>query len=97
MNHMSAPAIGLALWMFAMGAAVDTHAASAMATLTQVTIQSMNQDKPQITIRTVKGDRFTLVVASPKLLEGVHEGDTCTLELDADDRVITLVKTGLEQ
>ena len=96
MNYTLAPAIALALWILAMGAAVEPKAASAMATLTHVTVQSINQETPQITIRTIKGDRFTLLVASRDLLDGVHEGDTCSLEVDANDRVIALVKTGLD-
>ncbi len=97
MKHASVLAIGMMLLIGAAGAAVETKAAIAISTLTGVTIQSMNQEASQVTIHTANGQRLTLAVASRDLLQGLRRGDTCTLELDAEDRVITIVKIGLDQ
>ncbi len=96
--NMSALRIALLSCVMAAGLpAVHVEPAAASVTLTRATIESINSGIPQVTIQTADGHKLTLRVASKELLDGVKKGDTCTLELDADDRVVKIVKLGLER
>jgi hypothetical protein len=62
-------------------------------TFTKVAVQSVDPSAQRLTFRTVEGQVWTLVAASPDLLKDLHTGDICSLEIDSDDRVVKIVKT----
>ena len=51
---------------------------------------------PQLTFRTTDGQEWTLPTTSAELLNGLHKGDTCSLEIDLQDRVVKIVKARSE-
>lgn len=74
---------------------VESPAGSAV--LTRATIESINASISQVTIQTSDGHTLTLQAVSKELLDGLNKGDTCTFELDPDDRIVKIVKLGVEK
>ncbi|MGH7231909.1 MAG: hypothetical protein ACREJU_11215 [Nitrospiraceae bacterium] len=60
------------------------------------TIEGIDQDSQIITIRTPRGNSWSLQVASADLMKNVQQGDRASLELDAQGRVKKIVKTKAE-
>ncbi|MCC2643315.1 MAG: exported protein of unknown function [Nitrospira sp.] len=61
---------------------------------TQVSVQAIDMSVPSLTFRTMEGQIWTLPAASADLLKGLQKGDTCSLEIDMQDRVTKIVKAG---
>jgi hypothetical protein len=68
----------------------------ASTTFTRVTVQAIDSAAPSLTFRTTDGQEWTLPATSAELLNGLHKGDTCSLEIDLQDRVVKIVKAGSE-
>lgn len=85
------------LFMFGVVAPlVSPDAASASTTFTRVTVQAIDTAVPSLTFRTTDGQEWTLPATSVELLNGLRKGDTCSLEIDLEDRVVKIVKAGSE-
>ena len=70
--------------------------ASALTTFTRVTVQAIDTAVPSLTFRTTDGQEWTLPATSAELLNGLRKGDTCSLEIDLQDRVVKIVKASSE-
>jgi len=75
---------------------VSPDTVSASTTFTRVTVQAIDTAVPSLTFRTTDGQEWTLPATSAELLHGLHKGDTCSLEIDLQDRVVKIVKAGSE-
>lgn len=60
------------------------------------TIEKIDPESQQLTIRTVQGNTWSLEVADADLMKGLHKGDRASLELDAQGRVKKIVKSEAE-
>jgi hypothetical protein len=69
---------------------------SASTTFTRVTVQAIDTAVPSLTFRTTDGQEWTLPTTSAELLTGLRKGDTCSLEIDLQDRVVKIVKASSE-
>ncbi|GMV49183.1 hypothetical protein FBQ96_03965 [Nitrospirales bacterium NOB] len=65
------------------------HAAMAY---TRVSIEAIDLTVPRITFRTIDGQVWTVQAISVDVIRDVQKGDTCSLELDPEDRVIKVIK-----
>ncbi|MCS6289980.1 MAG: hypothetical protein H8K10_13540 [Nitrospira sp.] len=61
---------------------------------THVGIEAIDAAAPSLTFKTADGDVWTLQVTSVELLKGLRKGDTCSVEIDMDNRVTKIVKVG---
>lgn len=59
---------------------------------TRVSIEAVDMALPSLTFRTIEGQVWTLPAASADLLKGVQKGDTCSVEIDLENRVTKIVK-----
>lgn len=59
---------------------------------TRVIIEAVDETVPSLTFRTTEGQVWTLTASSPDILTGLRKGDTCSVELDLDDRVTKIVR-----
>lgn len=57
------------------------------------TIERIDRDQHQLTIRTTEGKTWSLEVAEPDLIKGLKEGDRASLELSLDGKVRKIVKS----
>lgn len=69
---------------------------SASTTFTRVIVQAVDPAAPSLTFRTTDGQQWTLPARSGELLSGLQKGDTCSLEIDLEDRVVKVVKASAE-
>ena len=44
------------------------------------------------TFKTMEGQVWTLQATSAEILQGLHKGDTCSVEIDLENRVTKIVK-----
>ncbi len=72
--------------------APDTTVASTA--YTRVSVEAIDMAVPSLTFRTSEGEVWTLPAAAADLLKGLQKGDTCSLEIDTQDRVAKIVKAG---
>lgn len=68
-----------------------THSVASLA-YTRVSIEAIDAAAPSLTFRTPDGDVWTLQATSVELLKGLRKGDTCSVEIDLDNRVTKIVK-----
>ena len=61
-------------------------------TYTRVKIEAVDQASRSLTFKTAEGEVWTLAALSADMLNGLHKGDTCSLEIDFDNRVTKIVK-----
>lgn len=61
-------------------------------TYTRVRVEAVDAAGRSLTFKTAEGDIWTLVALSADMLSGLHKGDTCSLEIDVDNRVTKIVK-----
>ena len=59
---------------------------------TRVSIEAVDTALPSLTFRTSEGQVWTLPAVSADLLKGVQKGDTCSVEIDLDNRVTKIIK-----
>ena len=59
---------------------------------TRVRIEAVDAAAPSLTFKTAEGDVWTLQAVSADLLQGLQKGDTCSVEIDLQDRVTKVVK-----
>lgn len=84
-------------FMIALGSAgvmVAPEQAIGSTTFTKVSVQAVDQSAGSLTFRTTEGQTWTLIAASRDLLNDLHTGDICSLEIDSEDRVTKIVKAG---
>ena len=75
-------------------ATIPSHAEeSVTTTFIGSTIEGVDNNSQVITIRTPRGNSWSLEVASADLMKNLHRGDRASLELDAQGRVKKIVKT----
>ena len=78
------------------GVIVASDPAAASTTFTKVSVQAVDLNARSLTFRTTTGQTWTLIAASPDLLNDLHTGDICSLEIDSEDRVTKIVKAGTQ-
>ena len=61
-------------------------------TYTRVSIEAVDTAAPSLTFKTAEGEVWTLAAFSADILNGLHKGDTCSVEIDLDNRVTKIVK-----
>jgi hypothetical protein len=66
--------------------------ASAASTFTNSTVESIDPNGANLTIRTHDGNAWTLPVSSVELIKELHKGDHVSLELDVKGQVVKIVK-----
>ncbi|WP_447601965.1 hypothetical protein [Nitrospira sp. Nam80] len=76
------------------GLIVSPEPAAGSTTFTKVSVQAVDPSARSLTFRTTTGQTWTLIAASPDLLNGLNTGDICSLEIDSEDRVTKIVKAG---
>ncbi|HET6674020.1 MAG TPA: hypothetical protein VFG71_01710 [Nitrospiraceae bacterium] len=76
------------------GAMFAPEEAIGSTTFTKVSVQAVDQSARSLTFRTTEGQTWTLIAASPDILNDLHTGDICSLEIDSEDRVTKIVKAG---
>ncbi|MBI4001620.1 MAG: hypothetical protein HY348_07535 [Nitrospira defluvii] len=59
---------------------------------TRVSVEAVDMALPSLTFRTTEGQVWTLPAASADLLKGLQKGDTCSVEIDLENRVTKIVK-----
>lgn len=70
---------------------VTTESLASLA-YTRVSIESVDTASPSLTFKTMEGQVWTLQATSAEILNGLHKGDTCSVEIDLDNRVTKIVK-----
>ena len=70
---------------------VPTESLASLA-YTRVSIESVDTATPSLTFKTIEGQVWTLQATSAEILKGLHKGDTCSVEIDLDNRVTKIVK-----
>ena len=84
----------MAKWLAALaGGMLMIGTALAETTFTQSTIERIDQEHQNLTIRTSEGKTWSLELARPELLKGLKEGDRASLELSLDGKVHKIVKS----
>lgn len=61
-------------------------------TYTRVSVEAVDAAVPSLTFKTAEGEVWTLAAFSADILTGLQKGDTCSLEIDLDNRVTKIVK-----
>lgn len=59
---------------------------------TRVSIEAVDTAAPSLTFKTTEGQVWTLPAASAEILKGLQKGDTCSVEIDLENRVTKIVK-----
>lgn len=59
---------------------------------THVSVQAVDMSAPSLTFKTIDGEVWTLPSASADILKGLQKGDTCSVEIDLENRVTKIVK-----
>ena len=59
---------------------------------TRVSVEAVDTAAPSLTFKTAEGQVWTLPAVSAELLKGLQKGDTCSLEIDLENRVTKIVK-----
>ena len=70
---------------------VPTESLASLA-YTRVSIEAVDTATPSLTFKTMEGQVWTLRATSAEILKGLHKGDTCSVEIDLDNRVTKIVK-----
>ena len=79
-------------WLMALGILVAVPAA-AETTFINSTIERIDTEHNQVTIRTAEGKTWSLDVADKEAIKHVKEGDRASLELSVDGMVHKIVKS----
>ncbi|MCW5797536.1 MAG: hypothetical protein LZF60_380239 [Nitrospira sp.] len=83
--------IGSLLCMLAVSLVVPIESPAAL-TYTRVKVEAVDAASQSLTFKTAEGEVWTLAALSADLLSGLHKGDTCSLEIDLDNRVTKIIK-----
>jgi hypothetical protein len=59
---------------------------------TRVSVEAVDIATPSLTFKTSEGQVWTLQATSAELLKGLQRGDTCSVEIDLENRVTKIVK-----
>ncbi len=76
---------------FTTGLIAPTESLASLA-YTRVSIESVDTATSSLTFKTTEGQVWTLQATSAEILQGLHKGDTCSVEIDLDNRVTKIVK-----
>jgi len=71
---------------------MDPPPSQASLAYTRVRVEAVDSATPSLTFKTVEGDVWTLQAVSADILQGLQKGDTCSVEIDLQDRVTKIVK-----
>jgi hypothetical protein len=59
---------------------------------TRVSIQAVDAAAPSLTFKTSEGQVWTLMALSADILKGLQKGDTCSVEIDLENRITKIVR-----
>ncbi len=71
---------------------VEPTTSLASLSYTRVSVEAIDTAVPSLTFRTTEGQVWTLPALSADLLKGLQRGDTCSVEIDLENRVTKIVK-----
>ncbi len=71
---------------------VDPTGSLAALSYTRVRVEAIDTAAPSLTFKTTEGEVWTLTAFPPDILKGVQKGDTCSLEIDLENRITKIVK-----
>jgi hypothetical protein len=71
---------------------VDPTESLASLAYTRVSVEAVDIATPSLTFKTSEGQVWTLQATSAELLKGLQRGDTCSVEIDLENRVTKIVK-----
>ncbi len=74
------------------GLLVDPTESLAALSYTRVKIEAVDTAAPSLTFKTSEGEVWTLTAFPSDILKGVQKGDTCSVEIDLENRVTKIVK-----
>lgn len=83
--------IGSLLCMLIVPLAAPDESPAAL-TYTRVRVEAVDAASRSLTFKTAEGEVWTLAALSTDILNGLHKGDTCSLEIDLDNRVTKIIK-----
>lgn len=70
---------------------VPTESSASLA-YTRVRIEAVDIAASSLTFKTMEGQVWTLQATSAEIRQGLHKGDTCSVEIDLENRVTKIVK-----
>ena len=71
---------------------VEPTTSLASVAYTRVSVEAVDTAAPSLTFKTTEGQAWTLPAVSADLVKGLQRGDTCSVEIDLENRVIKIVK-----
>jgi len=71
---------------------VEPTTSLASVAYTRVSVEAVDTAAPSLTFKTTEGQVWTLPAVSADLLKGLQRGDTCSVEIDLENRVTKIVK-----
>jgi len=84
--------IGLFILLGIVSPLVSPTESLASLAYTRVSIEAVDTATPSLTFKTTDGQVWTLQAASAEILKGLQKGDTCSVEIDLENRVTKVVK-----
>ncbi len=84
--------IGVLIVSGAAATFVEPTTSLASLAYTRVSVEAVDTAAPSLTFKTTEGQVWTLPAVSAELLKGLQKGDTCSLEIDLENRVTKIVK-----
>ncbi len=66
---------------------VEPTTSLASVAYTRVSVEAVDTAAPSLTFKTTEGQVWTLPAVSADLLKGLQRGDTCSVEIDLENRV----------
>ncbi len=71
---------------------VEPTTSLASVAYTRVSVEAVDTAASGLTFKTAEGQVWTLPAVSADLLKGLQRGDTCSVEIDLENRVTKIVK-----
>jgi hypothetical protein len=71
--------------------ALPTESLASLA-YTRVSVEAVDTAAPSLTFKTTEGQVWTLQATSADILIGLRKGDTCSVEIDLENRITKVVK-----
>ncbi len=84
--------IGFLIVLGAAATFVEPTTSLASVAYTRVSVEAVDTAAPSLTFKTTEGQVWTLPAVSADLLKGLQRGDTCSVEIDLENRVTKIVK-----
>lgn len=84
--------IGILLLSGIVAPLVDPTGSLAALSYTRVRVEAVDTAAPSLTFKTTEGEIWMLAAFPADILNGVQKGDTCSVEIDLENRVTKIIK-----